>query len=344
MAPQKVILAVHYLYGLDKCMVHNLAHCGFETINLCYDERKTHYPNLFSRLRALYYKWIAQDLDYKKQLRYRPFLADIEQKLSIFNPKNQELADFALCISANVYPKHIIQKIKENSRLCIGYQWDGIERYPEIFEYLDFFDDFFVFDERDIQKYPQYHFQLTHNFYFDYPIENIEDKKAKNDGFYFVGGYNASRQDETKRLIDWLRHHDKPLDFHIFCKDDRAKKIFGEEGITYLNRNQTIDFETNLINAQQCGVMVDFVVGDHQGLSFRVFEALGYHKKLITTNQSVQYYDFYHENNIFIWDGQDLSGLETFLAQPYVFIDESIRQKYSFSHWIHHLFSNKLNR
>jgi hypothetical protein len=35
-------------------------------------------------------------------------------------------------------------------------------------------------------------------------------------------------------------------------------------------------------------------------LIFRVFEALGYKKKLITNNQDITSYDFYNENNIFV--------------------------------------------
>ncbi len=48
-------------------------------------------------------------------------------------------------------------------------------------------------------------------------------------------------------------------------------------------------------------------------------------------------YDFYHPNNILIWDGKDLSMLKDFLSKPLVSIDIKIREKYGFKNWIRNL-------
>ncbi|WP_143821574.1 hypothetical protein [Moraxella caviae] len=47
-------------------------------------------------------------------------------------------------------------------------------------------------------------------------------------------------------------------------------------------------------------------------------------------------YDFYHPNNIFVWDGKVLDGkqVKAFLETPYQRIDDKIVHKYSFEHWI----------
>ena len=101
--------------------------------------------------------------------------------------------------------------------------------------------------------------------------------------------------------------------------------------------HQIREFQDNLKAVHKAKALIDFVTSDHTGLSFRVFEALGYGKKLITTNVEVAHYDFYHPNNIFIWDGQDLEGIEAFMRKPYMPIDPDIKEKYSFSNWIRYI-------
>nr|WP_244773209.1 hypothetical protein [Alysiella crassa]UOP06976.1 hypothetical protein LVJ80_00285 [Alysiella crassa] len=77
----------------------------------------------------------------------------------------------------------------------------------------------------------------------------------------------------------------------------------------------------------------------HSGLSLRTFDALGYRKKLITTNATVAEYDFYHPDNIYIFDGNNFVGIADFLARPYHEIDPKIREKYSFYNWIRYVFN-----
>ena len=172
-----IILAVPYMYGLDQCIEKNLRFLGFEVINLCYDDRDSYYPNLGSRLKNLYHKHITKDGNYKKYLKYSRHLDDIQQKLASLNGKK---ADYALCIRANIYPKEIIATIREYSNVCVNYQWDGVGRFPDIIEYLDYFDQCWVFDPDDIQKYPQCCFKATTNFYFDFPVAAMNsDAKSK---------------------------------------------------------------------------------------------------------------------------------------------------------------------
>jgi hypothetical protein len=84
-------------------------------------------------------------------------------------------------------------------------------------------------------------------------------------------------------------------------------------------------------------VIIDLVVADHNGLSFRVFEALKYKKKLITTNQYVKYYDFYDSNNIFILKEDNYNDLDEFLASEYKKLDQKLYEKYGFTNWSNYI-------
>jgi hypothetical protein len=76
----------------------------------------------------------------------------------------------------------------------------------------------------------------------------------------------------------------------------------------------------------------------HSGLSFRTFEALGFNKKLITTNPIIKDYDFYDDQNIFFADETtDFSNINDFLNSDYKEIDPIIKNKYSFSNWIKYI-------
>jgi len=97
-----------------------------------------------------------------------------------------------------------------------------------------------------------------------------------------------------------------------------------------------IPFENYLKRVEEAKVIVDFVISDHKGLSFRIFEGLKYQKKIITTNSNIIKYDFYTPDNFYVLNDEMLNETELlkFINNPYRPIDESIRLKYSFSYWI----------
>ena len=53
-------------------------------------------------------------------------------------------------------------------------------------------------------------------------------------------------------------------------------------------------------------IIVEIQRNDQIGLSFRIFEALGYRKKLVTTNTDVVNYDFYNPQNILVIDENNI--------------------------------------
>ena len=74
----------------------------------------------------------------------------------------------------------------------------------------------------------------------------------------------------------------------------------------------------------------------HKGLSFRAFEALGYNKKLITSNSIIKDYDFYNEKNIYLVNN-NYSNFDSFLTGNYQEIIPEVKSKYSFKSWINNI-------
>ena len=86
-------------------------------------------------------------------------------------------------------------------------------------------------------------------------------------------------------------------------------------------------------------IIVEIQRNDQIGLSFRIFEALGYRKKLITTNTDVVNYDFYNPQNILVIDENNIEIPEDFVTSPYVDIDETILDKYRLENWVKPIFN-----
>lgn len=81
-------------------------------------------------------------------------------------------------------------------------------------------------------------------------------------------------------------------------------------------------------------IMIDIQRPEQVGLTFRVFESLGYRKKLITTNKDVVNYDFYNPNNILVLDPENIKIPESFLESEYQEVPEEIFNKYQIKNWV----------
>ena len=76
------------------------------------------------------------------------------------------------------------------------------------------------------------------------------------------------------------------------------------------------------------------------GLTIRVIEALGAKKKIITTNKDVKNYDFYSENNVYIYDGSfDFSS--PFFTEKYVPVKKNIYEKYNIDNWLSYMINGE---
>ena len=92
----------------------------------------------------------------------------------------------------------------------------------------------------------------------------------------------------------------------------------------------------NLMNESE--IFIDLIRKNHNGLSFRIFEALAFQRKIITTNQSIKNYDFYNPNNILIITENDIKINKSFFETSYQPIKDEIFHKYSIQNWVNTIF------
>ena len=310
--------------GIAKIVAENLRFHGFDVIDFSLDSLTFRYPSVGARLAVQWRKLLGNPAA-KRELMVELKRRELSDTLA-----QHTHFDYALFIRADVYPEKFLKEIKNKSGFMVNYPWDGIARFATAPAQISLFDRYYAFDPADLHRYPAA--RPATSFYFDClpPLD-----EPPGDDIYFVG---AHRNDRTDAIVRFCRHAQSagwPLDFQIARDGNpQAEQHYPVSNIHFHNG---ITYRTHLDHARRARVLADFVISTHNGLSLRTFEAIGYGKKLITTNTEVKKYDFYHPDNFFVWDGQCFDGMDEFLATPYHDTGNTLRQKYSFGNWIRYI-------
>lgn len=325
-----IILIMTPFLDLHRVVAANLAHCGFHVINLAEIDRNFRYPNLALRLKTQWRKHFLKDNWAKRHAKVASIKHYLDEQLDLIGG----MADYTLCISADLFHPELLAYIRSKTRQSMAcHQWDGMHRYPEIWACVPYFDRFFVFDNHDLTLGD---FLPNTNFYFDHLA--TANTVIRN-SLFFKGSHQESRAQIIQDFADYATQAGWQLDFQIVCPRNRNKKHARQ---SYPNNNVVLLYQRStyaeyLTHIPAAGVLVDFLDTIHNGLSLRTFEALGYRKKLITTNRHVAQYDFYHPNNIYILTPHNFAGVQAFLDAPYHELQPEIYQKYGFGNWIRYV-------
>ncbi len=309
----------------------NLDYCGFEVDIVSFTKPMFKYKNFKQRTVNFFRKTFLRDLAYKQRLKDAYFAAHPETVVTHNNSY-----DYGLIIRADLLTIESLKSIRSLCTKMVSYHFDGLGRYPEVFERIQFFDDFFVFDPDDADRYPQWSLKKSTNFYFDYPLVS-SCVKLQYPEFYYLGTYHVDRMQQILDLQQFLSMHNLGHKFEIIFPTKDAYIITQDLMERITCSTDPISFEDYLKRMNSAPIVLDFVLNEHSGLSFRVFESLQHEKKLITTNKNIIHYEFYHPDNIFVLDNNH-SSLLIFLQKKYRPLPAGIKQKYAFSNWIKNIF------
>src|SRR5690606_552162 len=124
------------------------------------------------------------------------------------------------------------------SNKLVGYQWDGLDRFPIIYKYIDYFDRFFVFDSNDVDKHPKL-LPLT-NFFI--PAKSISKEHERA---YFIGSYDKYRFNIALTIKNMLQSLNFNTNFSFVTKDVREQKLLYASDFT---TQVAIDYAENINN------------------------------------------------------------------------------------------------
>ena len=299
----------------------NLEKFGFDLISIV--PKKFRYKSKKQRIYNFFHKTLTQNKSFKKAL-VKQFHSDcIEAKIKHLKDKS---VDYILVIRPDTVDIETLQRLIKIGKKVVAYQWDGLDRFPQVLQYIDLFESFLIFDEADYDKYKSKFSNLhkSENFYFDY---DDAPNQPDSNTVYYIGAYYENRMEELNKILDEIEKY--PVELDINLRNPSSKCPTTKKYIKFF-RNY-VDFKTNLAWMKKAKILLDFKVEEHNGLSLRFFEALRYQKKIITNNKTVMEYDFYDPQNVFIINHDDMSRLGEFISTPYKEISKEIVDQYSFS-------------
>lgn len=315
-------------FGFSEAIKNELTLLGFHVVDFSLIQGvQFKYKCLGDRLYNCYRKVFFNDYEFKNTLRakaHEEYLISILQALPSF--------DYGLFIRPDFFPINFIDKVKNKVDTMVGYQWDGLKRFPSIHNYVDLFDKFYVFDSEDLalpNTLP------TTNFYFDSLINNAQNSLLNE--AYFIGSYVDERMQQIidlKQILNDNGFNDKII---LHSAHSKGTNEILKNGFHHIPKY--ISYEENIKNTLNASLLIDIQNPIHNGLTFRAFESIGYDKKLITSNPEIANYDFYSPENIFIWNKQNTAEIKDFLSTPYQPLQSDIKTKYSFSNWIKYVFN-----
>lgn len=244
------------------------------------------------------------------------------------------------------FNEKMIAEIKETQKDArfVLYQWDSLKNFPLIQYVQKYFDKCYSFDREDVKENPNLKFLPL---FYCRRYEEIGQKNNLEDFLYdfsFVGTAHPKKY----KLISLMT--------------EQLKKVYQKQFVYFFFPSRLVFFYRKLHNSEfkkarynefhyvplkgveieqiitQSRCILDSPQSGQIGLTIRVFEALGAKKKLITTNQDIVNYDFYCEENIYIYDSK-FNYDSKFFSTPYKELIEDIYNKYSLRSWLKEILS-----
>lgn len=218
---------------------------------------------------------------------------------------------------------YIHKKCPDKRLIC--WYWNTIDNKNKILplKYRKFVE-IWSFDEEDCKKYG-----FFHNVQFYFREEPIRTNISKYDAV-FVG-----KDKGRVRAIESINQTFKDLKMKTYVKIIRDNTSSNYESELYTEQEISYYRLREIIRQSEC--IVDVPQDKQYGITMRVLEALFLQKKLLTTNQSVEFYDFYDPKKIYIWkfnDSENLKKLKKFMDNKDTYYSEDDLNNYSFEKWL----------
>ncbi len=280
------------------------------------------YSSIITKIKNFFYKRISKDIKFK----YREDCINTVIKNDTY--------DIILIIRGDLLSVKTLTDLKSKTKVFKTYFFDGINRFPKKRKIIHLFDEIYSFEPSDCKEFK---FKFLTNFIYDLEAPNAEDKTFKYSVFN-ITSFDRKRFETLLKIAKILKDQDNIFKFIV----KTTKNIPSNDLIEIIKKPLSLGDVKLYVKQSAC--MLDLGVTEkHRGLTFRIFEAIGYHKKIITNNSEIATYDFYNPQNILIIDEQNISIPNSFLSAQYVSIPDEIIKKYTLETWVKTVFKEVIN-
>lgn len=275
------------------------------------------YSTLWLKIKNFFLKNIGKDLKFEYREKY------------IKKVIGNENYDIILIVRPDMLSFKSLEQLKSKTPLLKAYFFDGINHYQRKLKTVKYFNEVYSFEPADCAKFG---FIPITNFIYEETQINSENKKLKY-CIFNISSYDKKRFPVLLKISSILK--DQKKDFKIIVKTN--KKVNTNNLIEIIR--EPMSFKDIKLVLMETICMLDLgQIRKHRGLTFRVFEAMGFHKKLITNNPDIVNYDFYDPQNILIIDENNINIPDSFLYSCYNPIPKKIFKKYTLNTWVKTVF------
>ena len=320
---KKVLYIFQNFFEYDKLIMNSIEkYLNYEVFYLNVDLYTYNYKNICQRI----YSNLVIKPKYKISLKEKKYIENMVRVVESQGP-----FDIVFCVKPSICTHGFMEYLKAKKIPMISHIWDSFSFDLKQINYLKYFDKVSTFDEEDAKKY---NLNFNPNFFIEEYVK--ENKNIEYDVFTVM-----SYGERFQLLEDFAKYLSKIGIKYLFIvvtdkniKSDyvtiQKEKVSLKESYEYISKsNAVLEIGHTDKNRLYQG-----------GLSFRVFEALGNKKKLITTYNLIKEYDFYNENNTAIISKENYTMDKKFFQSEYMELRDEIYEKYSNKAWIKRIFMN----
>lgn len=318
MLPKIAVISFDH-WNYDVHIVNALQEKGIESFHIKIGDFK--YKNKWERIKNSLSKiFLGKNPKLKKRQDY--ILNQLQEK---------GFQDQILVINPELIDLEYHLQIKKHTKKYIAYLYDSVSRCPVEHLLNGVFDEIYSFDKDDIAIYG---FSATSNYTY-FKLE--ENNQINTNDFVYIGSID-NRVNHLNSLAQKLKDEGKTYAFYAIGKKAFVCKLKQ----FFLGKNKHITFQKNRFNQQETldiyrksKVIIDLVRENQAGLSFRIFEAIGLQKNVITNNKSISTYDISDSGKIVYLD--DLLKINEVSFNEGNYSNE-LREKYHINNWIQTVF------
>ena len=220
------------------------------------------------------------------------------------------------------------EKIKGFTQKYIAYLYDSTNRFPVDHLLKGLYDTIYTFDIDDADKYG---FQFISNYIYLDKKPLVPASELPTDIFMIAS--IDERLPLWNQVSAYCRENGIQSDFICVGK---KKPVELDVGIVYSKKNLFLEAIENRMF--QSKAFLDLIRTEQNGLSFRIFEAMAYQRKIITSNASVRRYPFYNPNNILVLNESTITEIKVFMERPFEPLTEEMYHHYTVSNWVDTVF------
>lgn len=248
--------------------------------------------------------------------------------------------DLVFIVNCKVFTPAMIQQLRDSQKSArfVLYMWDSMTLYPNSKKLIPIFDKAYSFDLDDCNNIDELTFMPL---FFCKEYEKLwqEDVQVSKYDIVSVCTAHPNRYKTMHELFPELESKGIYIFSYMFL--NKLQYLYNKVFVSEFKGAKSSEFkfkplseQENLAILKKSNTVFDIPYNKQSGLTMRTIETLGAKRKLITTNVNIKKYDFYNENNIYVMDKHNWSGIEEFIRHDYEPIDDEIYRKYSLRSWI----------